>query len=298
MERRVLRRAADQALLTSMAQHAGTTVQPGGPADRDFEYKRADPVDTGDVYEHEPTTEPIPVADVEAVAPPPADDEPAAEIVEEPARPADVYDLVPEHADPVEPELKQFDDRQWDEFGADTLSPVEPQPLRARPLAESYVAPHLDFAMSEREPWYRTKPVAVALVAAVVVAVLGAGWLVLRSPSTTAEQPMVATTSVPPAPTSATPTAANAPMPPPAPPPPPPPPAPPPPPDEPVYSGPQQHYSPQHSESTPAEKPRIDVTRTPMSVAPVPKPVLGSDHNIPSDTPGQQPRRHGCFGFC
>ena len=232
MERRVLRRAADQALLTSMAQHPGTTVQPGGPADRDFEYKRADPVDTGDVYEHEPTTEPISVADVEAVAPPPADDEPTAEIVEEPAGPADVYDLVPEHADPVEPELKQFDDRQWDEFVADTVSPVEPLPLRARPLAESYVAPHLDFAMSEREPWYRTKPVAVALVAAVVVAVLGAGWLVPRSPSTTAEQPMVAKTSVPPAPTGATPTAASAPMPPPAPPPPPPPP----PPDEPVYS--------------------------------------------------------------
>jgi hypothetical protein len=65
-----------------------------------------------------------------------------------------------------------------------------------------------------------------------------------------------------------------------------------------VYSGPQRQYSPQYSEPTPAEKPRVDVTRAPMSVAPVPKPVPGSDHNIPGDTPGQQPRRHGCFGFC
>jgi hypothetical protein len=36
-----------------------------------------------------------------------------------------------------------------------------------------------------------------------------------------------------------------------------------------------------------------------MSVAPVPKPVLGSDHNTPGDAPpGEQPRRRGCFGFC
>ena len=65
-----------------------------------------------------------------------------------------------------------------------------------------------------------------------------------------------------------------------------------------MYFGPQWQYSPQYSEPTPAEKPRVDVTRAPMSVAPVPKPVPSSDHNIPGDTPGQQPRRHGCFGFC
>src|SRR5215470_17643675 len=93
MERRVLRRAADQALLTSLGNAAPSRA--GGPADQDFEYKRADPVDTGDVYDHEPTTQPIPVAEAEAVAPPLVDDEPAAEIVEQPAGPADVYDLVP-----------------------------------------------------------------------------------------------------------------------------------------------------------------------------------------------------------
>jgi hypothetical protein len=36
-----------------------------------------------------------------------------------------------------------------------------------------------------------------------------------------------------------------------------------------------------------------------MSVAPVPKPVPGSDSNTPGDAPERdKPRRRGCFGFC
>ncbi len=62
MERRALRRAADQALLTTLG-HA----QPGdagGRPDQDFTYNRIEPAKTAapDV-DHEPTTDPIPVID-------------------------------------------------------------------------------------------------------------------------------------------------------------------------------------------------------------------------------------------
>jgi hypothetical protein len=293
MERRVLRRAADQALLASLAQGPHTAGQPGGPADRDFAYKRADPVDTGETYDQEPITAPIPVAAAEDLGPL------RFEI-------ADVYDLVPEpvadravagHVDPVP--APPFADERWTETADVPPLPVEPRPIRARPIPDPYVASHLDFAVSGDQPWYRTKPVAAAVVAAVVVAVLCAGWLVLRSPSTTAEQSTVeATTSAPATPTTAQPSAVSAPPPSPAPPAPPPPPPPPPPPAEPTYSAPQSEYQPTYSEPAPAAKPRVDVTRAPMSVAPVPKPVPGSDSNTPGDAPGEKPRRRGCFGFC
>ena len=54
---------------------------------------------------------------------------------------------------------------------------------------------------------------------------------------------------------------------------------------EPTYSAPQRQYSPRYSEPNQAQKPRVDVTRAPMSVAPVPKPVPGSDSNTPGDAP-------------
>ncbi len=146
--------------------------------------------------------------------------------------------------------------------------------------------------------WYRTKPAAVVVAVAVIAAVMCGGWFVLRSPSTAAEQSSTeAPTSAPPAPSKASPTAVSAPNPRPRPAPPPPPP-PPPPPAEPTYSAPQRQYQPRYSEPSPAEKPRVDVTRAPMSVAPVPKPVPGSDSNTPGDAPGEKPRRRGCFGFC
>jgi hypothetical protein len=36
-----------------------------------------------------------------------------------------------------------------------------------------------------------------------------------------------------------------------------------------------------------------------MSVAPGPtRPIPGSDSAVPGNSPGEQPRRRGCFGFC
>ena len=308
MERRALRRAADQALLTTLGN--ATSSQPGGRPDQDFKYTQAEPAGS---YNHEPTTDPIPVVEVGDLAPAdygwPVEDVPAVESVDAPPAPADVYDLVPDQAD--EPQwddgreiaaIEQRVTEPPDDYGWGTPEEVPPPvpvserpPLRARPVAAgAYVQPSLDFAVTESAPWYRTKPAAAVLVAAIISAVLCGGWLALRSPSTTAEQSTDApTTTAPPAPSNAARTAVSAPVPPPAPPPPPPPPS-----AEPTYSAPQRQYSPRYSEPTSASKPRVDVTRAPMSVAPVPKPVPGSDSAIPGNSPSEQPRRRGCFGFC
>ena len=324
MERRALRRAADQALLTSLGNAAPSRA--GGAPDQDFEYTRSEPTESAAFRDHEPTTEPIPI--VAQAVPDRLDDHawdngavaadpfgvpaPEFDAGELPPEPADVYDLVPER-----PGAPEWDDAGEmaateqavtgppDDYGWDARDDLPPKasspapPLRARPLVEAaYVQPALDFARADYrdEAWYRTKPAAAVLVAAVIAAVLCGGWLVFRSPNTNAEQSNEAPTSAPPAPSKAAPTAVSAPKPPPAPPPPPPPP--PPPSAEPTYSAPQRQYSPRYSEPTTAEKPRVDVTRAPMSVAPVPKPVPGSDSSIPGNAPGKEPRRRGCFGFC
>ena len=275
--------------------------QPGGAPDQDFEYKWSDPDDTGASYDRDPVTEPIPVAEVQNLVPDQPDDyawddhdEVPAGSVEIPPEPVDVYDLVPE----------QPDDHEWDD-DRDEVPPaaVEVRPLRARPLAAGdLVHPAVGMPMPEYlpQPWYRTKQAVTVLAAAAVVAVVCGGWLVLRSPSTTAEQSTIdAPTSAPPAPSRVQPTAVSAPQPPPAPPPPPPPPAP-----EPVYSAPQRQYSePRRSTPPPGAGAEIGTTRTPVtrapiSVAPVPRPVAGSDSNTPGDAPKQGQRRRGCFGFC
>ncbi len=69
MERRVLRRAADQALLTSLGNPAEAA---GGAPDQDFTYTHAEQerplpvVETpAPAYDHDPMTAPIPVFDVE-----------------------------------------------------------------------------------------------------------------------------------------------------------------------------------------------------------------------------------------
>ena len=155
------------------------------------------------------------------------------------------------------------------------------------------------------QPWYRTKQAVTVLAAAAVVAVVCGGWLVLRSPSTTAEQSKIeAPTSAPPAPSSA---ATHR--------------------DERSADRPAAPRLPRlrrrlrqrlgrcipgrngnirsrAAQRRPeAEKPEIGATRTPatrapISVAPVPRPVAGSDSSTPGDAPGEQPRRRGCFGFC
>lgn len=322
MERRALRRAADQALLTSLTNPASS--QAGGAPDQDFKYTDRDsepdlpPVETPDAaiepafdsdfepaldspFDHEPVTSPIPVVHVEEAllpqsVPPWEREAPTVAAVEAPAEAADLYDVVPNRpadADPHSTIAAPAEVEQW--------APAPNRPLRARPLAETaYARPELDFAAAKYrdQQWYRTKPAAVVLAAAVIAAVLGGGWLVLRSPGTTTEQSSTeASTSAPPAPSKAVPTAVSAPKPKPAA-PPPPPPRPPPPPPEPTYSAPQRQYQPRYTEPTPVQKPRIDVTRAPMSVAPVPKPVPGSHSNTPGDAPGEKPRRRGCFGFC
>ncbi len=176
MERRALRRAADQALLTALG-HA----QPGdagGRPDQDFTYNRIEPTATAAPYvDHEPTTAPIPV--IGDVAPDnyglPDEDAPLAGSSEVPPPPADVYDLVPDQ--PVEPRWDEHvevaaaqhavtetpDDYGWDppaQVPPATAAPVRP-PLRARPVAQgSYIPPALDFAATGSQPWYRRKPAA------------------------------------------------------------------------------------------------------------------------------------------
>jgi hypothetical protein len=272
VERRALRRAADQALLMSLGSMAQSHAV--GAADQDFTYthdecERPQPVQTAARDDYEPTTEPIPVLPET------------------------------EHA-----RIPPPDDYHWQERDEPSPPPIPVQPpVRARLFAETaYVRPDLDFAIADvPRPWYRTKPAAAAVVAAVITAVVFGGWLFLWSPSTAAEQSSTeAPTSTPPTPSKAQPTAVSAPQLSPVLPAPPPSPPPPPPPAARTYSPAQRQYSPRYSEPTEAQKPRVDVTRAPMSVAPVPKPVPGSDSNTPGDTPNRDSgrRRRGCFGFC
>lgn len=270
--------------------------QPGGAPDQDFEYTWSHRDDTAASYDHEPVTAPIPIThnfvpdQPDYYAWDEAGDVPAGGVQLVP-QPVDVYDLVPD----------QPDDHEWDDHDEVPPAPIEVRHLRARPFdAGDLVHPAVGMPMPEYrpQPWYRTRQAVTVLAAAAVVAVVCGGWLVLRSPSTTAEQSKIeAPTSAPPAPSSVQPTAMSAPQPPPAPPPPPPPS---PPAGGPVYSGPQRQYS----EPRRAARPEIGATRTPatrapISVAPVPRPVAGSDSSTPGDAPARErPRRRGCFGFC
>ncbi len=263
MERRALRRAADQALLTSLGNAAPSRA--GGAPDQDFEYTRSETTASAALRDHEPTTEPIPIVaqadrlddhawhNGEVAADPVGVPAPEFDPGELPPEPADLYDLVPQRTG----------DPEWDDAGEmaateqtvtgptdyygwaarDDVPPIASAPappVRARPLvAGAYVQPALDFARADYrdQAWYRTKPAAAVLVAAVIAAVLCGGWLVVRSPNSAAEQSNEAPTSAPPAPSKAVPTAVSAPKPPPAPPPPPPPPPPSPSPHTPRHNG-------------------------------------------------------------
>jgi hypothetical protein len=298
MERRALRRAAEEALVTSMQRPVDAAAgQPGGAPDQDFEYTWSDPDDTSASYDHEPVTAPIPIpaAEVQHLVP----DQPDGYAWDEAV---DVYDLVPD----------QPDDHEWEDDGGGVPTdhdvppaPIEVRPLRARLFdAGELVHPAVGMPMPEYrpQPWYRSKQAVTVLAAAAVVGVVCGGWLVSRSPSTTAEQSKIeAPTSALPAPRSVQQTAMSAPQPPP---PSPPPPPPSPPAGGPVYSGPQRQYSePRRAAPPEVETPEIGATRTPatrapISVAPVPRRVAGSDSSTPGDAPGERPRRRGCFGFC
>ena len=287
-ERRALRRAADQALLTSLGSVVpGPT---GGAADQDFEYTRYAPVEVSAPVDHEPVTEPIPVAGVADLS----DDWSDPEVPAEPVGGYDPGDYPDAHI--VEERIAEpADPYRWDE--RDEVPPPAPvQPPRPKPDL-GYSPAALDFMVSTHrgQTWYRTKPAAAAIVALAVIALVSGGWLLVRSPAMAVEESITeASTSAAPTPSTAPPTAVSAAKPPSA------PASPPPPPDQRTYSPPQRQYSPRYSEPTTARKPRVDVTRAPMSVAPVPKPVPGSDSNTPGDAPDRDSggRRRGCFGFC
>ena len=143
-------------------------------------------------------------------------------------------------------------------------------------------------------PWYRTKPVAALAAIAAAAIVASAVLLVSRgSEQTTTVAPEASTTAAPhpsssqPAPSSVPPAASNAPA---APPPPPPAPAPTPPASpSPVVRN-DDSWTP--SPPSPSKKPEIGVTRAPsFSATPPPPPAPGKN----SATLGDAPRRH--WGF-
>ena len=74
----------------------------------------------------------------------------------------------------------------------DVVAPPAP-PLRARPVAEAaYVRPELDFAKSGygTQQWYRTKPAAAVLAAALIAAVVV--WRLARFPESGHHCPRIA----------------------------------------------------------------------------------------------------------
>ena len=203
LERRVLRRAADQALLTALTQRPDGAApgQPGGAPDKDFEYTRFTPTGAGESYDREPVTAPIPVAEIQRAA----SEQPIDALPE----PVDVYDLVPDQPEALvveAPELlpEEPDDFGWDDHVELPPNPVEARPLRARPLAAAtLVHPAAEMPMPQYrpQPWYRTKQAVTVLAAAVTVAVVSGGWLLLRGPSTAVEKSHTeAPTSAPPPP--------------------------------------------------------------------------------------------------
>ena len=126
---------------------------------------------------------------------------------------------------------------------------------------------------SPRPPWYRTRPAAIALIAAAAAAASqSSSWRSAAPPQTSRTRPASrlaapawpASSQLPARPLHPSAVA-----------PPPPPPAPPPPPSAEQISPPSGGggYRPRPRTATPQEtdKPRIDVTRAPMSVAPEPR---------------------------
>ena len=199
--------------------------------DWDLDSPPEDPADSEEIAGHEPITEPIPVVDVD-----------------------DRSEGQPEPASSDEPEEPE---RQFSYARAF----VDRQP--GSPTSTLTFKP-------ARRPWYRTKHGMTALIAAVAVALLLAILpLVLRGPGAAPEEstgpaPTGAPSSEPtpssalPASSDAAPTLTSAPAPPPPPPPPPPAPAQD---SAPVY--PREYPAPRT-----ADKPEVDVTRAPISVAP------------------------------
>jgi hypothetical protein len=155
------------------------------------------------------------------------------------------------------------------------------------------------FSVSRPEPWYRSKHVRTALIAAAVAAMAVPVVLIaMRSPGTDTEESTTVSPQAPssePAPTSAAPTLSPSLQSRPAPPPPPPPPPPPAPPADtgsaPVIT--RQDPQPRQIAPEQTEKPEIGVTRTPATRAPIsatppspPPPARNSGTPGDGDGPG------------
>ena len=193
---------------------------------------------------HNPITEPIPVVEADYDLQDVPDDEPSG-YPEDQSGPSEEVGRAFSYAGP-------FIDRRPGSYSTLTFKPAP-------------------------QPWYRTRRGLVVLLAVVAVAVvLSIIPLLLRSPAPDSEESTnVPPTSAGPAPTSAqqtsnsvAPTLTSQPAPPP-PPPPPPPPTPPAQDDAPVYT--RQYPAPRGGSSSEPNKPDIDVTRAPISVAPEPR---------------------------
>lgn len=162
----------------------------GVHSDLVFDYLQAEPDEHGDGWyghDHDPGTEPIPVADIH----------------DRLKHPSELLDDQPERLeDPPQQSA-------WDDYDATPADPGHPTPLRSRPIGS-------DFADSFRAltfkapttPWYRTKKALIA--AAAVAAVAAVGLLIIRMPGEASEESTTvapnASTSAAPGPTTAQPT--------------------------------------------------------------------------------------------
>ena len=203
---------------------------------------------------HDPITEPIPLAHDDLAGVP---EEDLADMAE--PEPTDL----PEAA--AEPET-------W----ADARETSYARPFIERPAGTPIST--LTFKPAPN-PWYRTKPAAIALVALVAGALLLAILpLALRGGASGSDEPtgvapapstnVAPSSAPPPSPSAAQPRPSSTPAPPPLPPPPPPPPAPAPAPVQdngPAYT---PYYPPRNSSPSQSDKPDVGVTRAPISVAP------------------------------
>jgi len=265
VQRRQIRRATEQALISSVFDGLGISAAQEGAAaaesDRGVDQLWDDPHDGGGWDEQEPVTGPILVGEV--------------------------HDSLQDHPD----------DSSWEDPDE---SPRNPYGVPLRDARSGVpVSSTLSFR-SKAQPWYRTKRAVIALVVGAVAAFVVIGVLVLlRSPAADVEE---STTVAPSAPTSATPALTSAPPSPsslpPAPPSAPPPPPPPPPPSAAeidtgsVVTG-ADEWQPS-APSSQTDMPEIGVTRTPVTRAPISAtPPPPPDPGTNSATPGDGRKRGG-----
>jgi hypothetical protein len=262
MERRVLRRAADEALLTP-AFVRSIDAPPATPSTAPLD--TAQNAAAGEPWGFEPDT----------------DEREPLDAITEPIAVTAPHDRLRNAPD---------------DFGLDDV----PAPAHAADRPASASIGTWKPALIEQQrvrvgpPWYRTKPAAAVAAIAVAAVVLSAVVLVSRgSEQATTVAPEASTTAAPrassgqPAPSSVPPAASPAPA-------APPPPLPPPPsaspasPEPPVRN--RDSWTP--SPPSPTKKPEIGVTRAPsFSATPPPPPAPGKN----SATPGDAPRHH--WGF-